>query len=113
MSEIERLARKIDAAIEAYKSQRLRWVLGISQVEINIDEVRYYDVINETMRDEIERHMIMGALRERGELTVREMVQITGIAPNQIMRHIIALRKNGVIIEVGEKKHEYLYKLIL
>ncbi len=29
------------------------------------------------------------------------------------MRHIIALRKNGVIIEVGEKKHEYLYKLIL
>ena len=113
MNEIERLARKVDAAIEAYKSQRLRWVLGISQVGINIDEARYYNVINDVMRDEIERHMIIGALRERGELTVREMAQITGIAPNQIMRHIIALRKNGVITEVGERNHEYLYKLTL
>jgi len=80
---------------------------------IDIDEAHYYNVINGIMRDEIERHMIMGALRERGELTVREMTQITGIASNQIMRHIIVLRKNGVITEVGEKKHEYLYKLIL
>jgi DNA-binding transcriptional ArsR family regulator len=113
MSEIERLARKIDAAIEAYKSQRLRWVLGISQVGINVSEARYYDIINKIMRNEIERHMIIGALRERGELTVREMTQITGITPTQITRHIIALRKNGVITEVREKNHEYLYKLIL
>ena len=113
MSEIERLARKVDAAIEAYKSQRLRWVLGISQVGINIDEARYRNVTNNIMRDEIERHMIIGALRERGELTVREIAQIIGIASNQIMRHIIALRKNGVITEVGEKNYEYLYKLTL
>lgn len=113
MNANERFARKVDAAIEAYKSQRLRWVLGISQVGIDIDEAHYYNVINGIMRDEIERHMIMGALRERGELTVRKMTQITGIASNQIMRHIIVLRKNGVITEVGEKKHEYLYKLIL
>lgn len=113
MSEIERLARKVDATIEAYKSQRLRWVLGISQVGISIDEARYYNVINEIMSDEIERHMIIGALRERGELTIQEMAQITGITPSQIIRHIIALRKNGVLTEVGEKNHEYLYKLIL
>lgn len=113
MNEIERLARKVDAAIEAYKSQRLRWVLGILQVGINIDEARYYNVINEIMREEIERHMIIRALTERGELTVRKMTQITGIAPSQLMRHIIALRKNGIITEVGEKNHEYLYKLTL
>ncbi len=113
VNEIERLARKVDAAIEAYKSQRLRWVLGISQVGSRIDEARYRNIINEIIRDEIKRHVIMCALREHGELTVREMAQITGIAPSRTMRHVIALRKNGMVTEAGEKKHEYLYKLTL
>ena len=107
------LARKIDAAIEAYKSHRLRWVLGISQVGISIDQARYYKVINDIMRDEIERHMIIGALGENRELSAYELTQITGISPSQMIHHIIALRKNRVITEAGQKDHEYLYKLIL
>ena len=112
MSETEILARKVDAAIEAYKSQRLRWVLGISQVQINIDEARYLNFVNSIMRDEIERHMITLALKDHGELTVREISQNVGIAPSKVMQHIIALRKNGVVAETGEKNYEYLYKLM-
>jgi DNA-binding transcriptional ArsR family regulator len=112
MSEIESLARKFDAAIEAYNSQRLRWVLGISQVQLGIDETRYLDFVNTIMREEIERHMIIQALRERGELTVLEISKLTSIAPSQILRHIIALRKNGVVTEANEKNYEYTYKLL-
>lgn len=112
MNEIENLAMKFDAAIEAYKSQRLRWVLGISQVQLNIDEARYLDFVNTIMREEIERHMIIQALRAHGELTVLEISKITGVTPSQILRHIIALRKNGFVTEAGEKNYEYTYKLL-
>ena len=113
MSKIEKLARKVDAAIEAYKSQRLRWIFAISQVGINVDEAHYRKVTRNVVCDEIERQMVIGALREHGELTVSEMNQITGMAPSQIICHVLALRKNGAITEIGEKKNEYLYKLTL
>lgn len=38
MSEKKKLAKKTDAAIEAFKTERLRWVLGISQRGPKIDE---------------------------------------------------------------------------
>jgi len=112
MSEKESLKRKTDAAIDAFKSQRLRWVTGRSQVKVEIDEERYRQVVDVIMRDEIERHMIIGALKEKGLLTVEELSQLTGLQPNKIIQHMIALRRNGVITEAGEKNRQYLYRLI-
>jgi DNA-binding transcriptional ArsR family regulator len=112
MSEKESLKRKTDAAIEAFKSQRLRWVTGRSQVKVEIDEERYQQVVDAIMRDEIERHMIIGTIKERGPLTVEEISQLTSLRPSRIVQHIIALRRNGVISEAGEKDNQYLYQLI-
>jgi len=87
-------------------------VLGISQVGLKIDEARYHTVVDSIMKDEIERQMIIGAIKERGPLTIKELSEATGIVPNQVLRHIIALRKAGTISEVGEKEHQYLYTVL-
>jgi len=112
MSEREILIRRTNAAIEAYKSQRLRWVTGKSQVKVEIDEERYRQVVDSIMQEEIERYMIIGAIKEKGSLTVEELSQLTGLQPSKIMQHIIALRRNGIINEAGEKNSQYLYQLV-
>ncbi len=111
MSEKEKLKRRTDASIEAFKSFRLRWVTGRSKVKMEIDEQKYQKILDSIMKDEIERHMITGALRERGPMTVGELAQLTDLQPNLLVQHLMALRRNGAITEVGEKNRQYLYKL--
>ena len=111
MSEKESLKRKTDASIEAFKSFRLRWVTARSKVKMEIDEQKYQKVVDSIMQDEIERHMIIGAIREKGPLTVEEISQLTELLPHQIVQHLIALRRNGTISEAGEKNRQYLYQL--
>jgi predicted HTH transcriptional regulator len=114
MSETEKrkkLAKRTDAAIEALKTQRLRWITGISQVEtkMKINEDRYHVLVDNVMKDEIERQMMINAIKEKGPLTIKEISEATDIPAGKILRHIIALRKTGTISEVGEKEHGYLY----
>ena len=110
MSEKKKLARKTDAAIEAFKSERLRWVVGISQVGPKVDEQKYKAVSAKIMKDEIERQMIIGEIKEKGPQTIKELAENTMIIPKELLRHIIALRKAGAISEAGEKEGGYLYK---
>jgi DNA-binding transcriptional ArsR family regulator len=112
LSEKKKLLKKTDAAIEAFKTERLRWVLGISQVGPKIDEKRYREVRGKIMKDELERQMIIGEIKERGPLTIKELSEATKISPKEILRHIIALRKAGAVSEAGEKEDGYLYKVI-
>lgn len=111
MSEKESLVRRTNAAIEAFKSPRVRWVTGRSQIKVEIDEKKYKQMVDSIVEDEIERHMIMGDIKEKGPLTVEEISQSTGLEPSRIMQHIIALRKRGAIGEAGEKNRQYLYQL--
>jgi Fic family protein len=112
MSEKDIMKRKADAVIEAYKSKRLRWVTGRSQVKMEIEEERYRKVVDSIMQDEIERHMIIGAIKEKGLLTIEDIAQLTNLQPSKILKHVIALRRNGVLDEAGEKNRQYLYKLL-
>lgn len=112
MSEREFLARKTKAAIDAFRSQRLRWVTGRSQAKVEIDEKRYRQVVDSIMHDEVERHMLIGAIKEKGPLTVEELSQLTDLHPSTVVKHIIALRYKGVVREAGEKSRQYLYKLV-
>ena len=111
---LKKLSRRTDAAIEALKTQRLRWVMGISQVEtkLKIDEGRYRELMDNVMKDEIERQMMINAIKEKGPLTIKEISAATHIPASRILRHIIALRKAGTISEVGEKEHGYLYAVV-
>jgi len=111
LSEKKKIAKKIDAAIEAFKIERLRWVLGISQVGPEVDEQKYKTASSKIMKDEIERQMIIGEIKEKGPQTIKELAETTKISPKEVLRHIIALRKIGMISEAGEKEDGYLYKV--
>jgi len=104
--------RRTNAAIEALKSPRVRWVTGRSQIKVEIDEGRYKQVVDSIMRDEIERHMMIGAIKEKGPLTVEELSRLTTLQPSRVVEHILALRKRGVLGEAGEKNSQYLYRLL-
>jgi len=110
LSEKKKLAKKTDAAIEAFKTERLRWVLGISQVGPKVDEQKYKATSSKIMKDEIERQMIIGEIKEKGPQTIKEISEATKITPKEVLRHIIALRKIGAVSEAGEKGDGYLYK---
>ena len=105
------LMKKTDATIEAFKTERLRWVLGISQTGPKIEEKKYREIAETTMKDEMDRQMIIGEIKERGPLTIKELSEATKIPPKQILRHILALRKQGIVSEAGEKEDGYLYRV--
>jgi len=111
LSEKKKLAKKTDAAIEAFKTERLRWVLGISQRGPKVDEQKYKTVSSKIMREEIERQMIVGEIKEKGPRTIKELSEATKLNARDVLRHIIALRKIGVVSEAGEKDGGYLYKV--
>jgi len=106
------IPRKTDAAIDAFKAQRLRWVVGRSQIKVEIEEDKYRRTVDSIMQVEIERHMITRALEEKGSLTAGELAQATGLEPSKVVQHLIALRRDGAIGEVGEKNGQYLYQLV-
>lgn len=109
VSEKKLLAKKTDAAIEAFKTERLRWVMGLSQVGPKVDGRKYREISENIMKDEIERQLILNELRQHGPLTIGELSERTSLVPKDILRHIIALRKVGVVSEGGVKGDGYLY----
>jgi heterodisulfide reductase subunit A2 len=107
-----RVSRKTEATIDAFKAQRLRWVVGRSQIKVEIQEDKYRQTVDSIMQIEIERHMITLALKEKGGLTTEELAQTTGLKPDKVLQHLIALRKTGEISETGEKDGQYMYQLV-
>jgi len=103
--------RKTEAAIDAFKDQRLRWVVGRSQIRVEIDENKYRQTVDSIMQVEIERHLITRALKENGPLTAEGVAKLTGLQPSKIVQHLIALRRDALIAEAGEKDGQYLYQL--
>ncbi len=106
----ERL-RKTEATIDAFRDQRLRWVVGRSQIKVEVDENKYRQTVDSIMHVEIDRHLVTRALMEKGPLTSMEIAGLTGLQPNKIVQHLIALRRDGIVAEAGEKNGEYLYQL--
>jgi len=111
MSELAKYPKKLDAAIGAFKSERLRWVMGLSVVGARASETdRYNQVAENVMIDEMRRQMLLVELMDKGPLTMKELSESTGLGRKQLLDHILALRKRGAVTEVGEKENEYLYK---
>ena len=111
MSELAKYPKKLDAAIEAFKSERLRWVMGLSVVGAKASETeRYNRIADEVMVSEMRRQMLLVELREKGSLTMRELSDSTGLGRKELLDHMLALRKRGEVTEIGEKENEYIYK---
>lgn len=111
MSEKTSTTRRVAAEAEALKTPRVRWVTG-THIKLEIDEKKYRRIVDSIVHDEIERQLIIDAIKEKGPLTVEELSQLTSLQPERVMEHIIALRKKGSIGEAGEKEDKYLFQLV-
>ena len=111
MSEKKKQIKKIDALIEAFKAERLKWVVGLSVARAKASEKEKFEGIVEGItKDEIERQMLLTELKARGACTISDLSKETDMNNSRILQHLIALRRTGAIAEVGEKEDEYLYK---
>jgi DNA-binding transcriptional ArsR family regulator len=113
MSELAKYPRKLDAAIQAFRSERLRWVMGLSVVGAKASETeRYNQIAEDVLIDEMRREMLLVELKKKGPLTMKELSESTGLDRKQLLDHMLALRKRGAVTEVGEKENEYIYKAV-
>jgi predicted HTH transcriptional regulator len=113
MSELAKYPRKLDAAIGAFRSERLRWIMGLSVVGAKASETEHYNQIAEdVLIDEMRREMLLVELKKKGALTMKELSESTGLDRKQLLDHMLALRKRGAVTEVGEKENEYMYKAV-
>ena len=111
MSELAEYPRKLDAAIEAFKSERLRWVMGLSVVGAKASETEHYNrIAQDVLIDEMRRQMLLVELRNKGSLTMKELSESTGLGRKALLDHMLVLRKRGAVTEVGERENEYVYK---
>lgn len=99
----------IDALIEAFSSERLRWIIGQATApseDMNEEELR--TLVEKIVTEEIERHLILAKIG-REPSTIPEISETTGLPTNRVLYHIIALRREGIISETGVKGDYYLY----
>ncbi len=99
----------INALIEAFSSERLRWIIGQATAppeDMNEEELRM--VVEKIVTEETERHLILTKIRKEPS-TIPEISEMTGLPTKRVLYHIIVLRREGIITETGEKGDYYLY----
>ena len=102
---------KIEAAIDAFSSERLRWLVGKGDVLIQEGELqkeRLDELLVKTVRDEIERSFIMKQLQEAPK-TVCELAKATKMETDRVLWNILAMMKWNLVEIKGEEKREYIY----
>lgn len=58
-----------------------------------------------------QRRIISTELRRNGAMTIEELHLATGIDAKRILLNLIAMRKNGEVIEVDRRDEGYVYAL--
>ncbi len=98
----------LDAAIGAFGSERVRWLMNKQLEEIEPEKAE--NVIITSIEREIERYQLFQIL-EKGNSTVSEMAKQTNLPSDVIVQHLIALMKQGTAAITAEAEHEYIYTL--
>jgi len=59
------------------------------------------------LQDEAERGAILALVREKGPLTSKDLTEQTGIPQDIVFLHLVQMKRNEVLVTVGES-HEYM-----
>lgn len=107
----ETLRRKLDAAIGAFRDERLRWLVGRSEEMVlsgKMSREEFEDKVNGILRTEIERWQILNELK-KGPQTIETLSKNLGLTHRRILEHMIAMRWLGRVSVVEEEGDWYLY----
>ena len=108
------LRKKLEAAIEAFSDERVRWLVGKSKELITsgvVDEETLDGIIRSFINDEVERHLILGELKKRAPLTDREIAESINLPEERVKDHLKTLRFSNEVSVVGEKENRPLYAI--
>ena len=104
---------KINAANDAFSSERLRWLVGKGDVLIQDGELkkeRLDELLVKTVQEEIERSFIIKQLEDTPK-TVTDIAKATKMDKDRVLWNILALMKWNRIEITGEEKREYIYSI--
>ncbi len=103
-----RTAAEVDAYIDAFSSERLRWIMGRTLVPELMGEEEWKRLAEKVIVEEKERSLVLNEIK-RKPCTIPHISMETGLPKKRILHHILVLRKEGLIEEVGEEEDYYLY----
>ena len=115
--ELGELSQRLSASKGALADDRLRWLVGRERELIEegnvfgerLPQEEFDRVMVESIRKEYQRNRILHSLKEDA-LTVREMAEVVGLPPREILRHLIALESDGLVsvTEIDESSPRYM-----
>ena len=110
MKETANLER-IEAAGDAFASERLRWLVGKGDVLVHRGELtqeRLQELMEQTVKEEIDRSHILREIRD-GPATITELAKATKMEKDYILENLLALIKWNQVEIVGDENREYIY----
>lgn len=109
---LEGLESQIKKSFEILKEGKAKFLFNISSKQYNkgdIDIDRYWDILTNNVRDEIEKGLILHALAKSGPAAPGEISTNSGVPLNQMYRHIVSLLNDRKIIVTGETEDSLIY----
>ncbi len=102
---------KVDAALDAFSNERLRWLIGKGDVLVERGELtkeRLDELMEQTVSEEINRSIILLEL-EGAPATITEIAKATKLEKDLILENLLALMKWNQVAIIGDKNREYIY----
>jgi predicted transcriptional regulator len=104
-------AERIEATAEAFRGERLRWLIGKGDILVQrkeLDEKRLKQLLEITVKEEIDRSEILNHLAN-GPATVTDLAKVTKMEKSYILENLLALMKWNMIEITGADSREYIY----
>ncbi|MGY5860037.1 MAG: hypothetical protein RTU63_11760 [Candidatus Thorarchaeota archaeon] len=101
----------LEAAGDAFESERLRWLIGKGDVLVHRGELtpeRLQELMEQTVREEIDRSRLLLEIRE-GPATITEIAKATKMEKDYILENLLAMMKWNQVEIIGDENHEYIY----
>lgn len=109
-------AARIHAALRTMEGERVRWLLGkkgqlTTQGNVfgeTITDARYSFILQKAAGVELERNLLLLEM-EKGPRTVHELHDATGLPKQEIVKHLIALKRWRLVELAGVKDRSPQY----
>ena len=102
---------RIEAAKDAFESERLRWLVGKGDVLVHRGELtkeRLSDLLEQTVEEEIDRSYILREICD-GPATITQIAKAIKLEKDYILENLLAMMKWNQVEIVGQENHEYIY----
>ncbi|MFX0027621.1 MAG: hydrogenase iron-sulfur subunit [Candidatus Hermodarchaeota archaeon] len=107
-----KLKFEFDAIKSVLKDSRLRILVGRERKIVDEGNAynekfpieKFEQILNDAIQNEFERHKILQAISQNGK-SVPDISKEIGIAPNNVLNHIVSLRQRG-LVDIHELNEE-------